>query len=74
MPEKRKHFTITQALLQLRYPATFETALRDWDMPEYVIRQRLDNGEKGGWLFRVNKHYSPTPDLMEYWEEEGLLL
>jgi len=61
-------------LANLNYPVTPLTAAIKWEITIDRARQRLLSGLRQGYLFRVGHCYSPTPELLQAWLAEGVLI
>jgi hypothetical protein len=61
-------------LATLKYPQTILQAAVSWNTEMGKARVRLRAGKNRGYLFEENGHYSPTPELLQAWLAEGVLI
>jgi hypothetical protein len=61
-------------LSTLEYPKTALQAAVKWNMSIRQARNRLNAGKRQGYLIVENGHYSPTPELLQAWLAEGVLI
>ena len=61
-------------LANLNYPATPLTAAIEWEITVNRARPRLLSAKEQGYLFKVGHSYSPTPELLQAWVAEGVLI
>lgn len=61
-------------LATLEYPKTALEAAVKWNLSIGQARSRLNAGRRQGYLIVEGGHYSPTPELLQAWLAEGVLI
>lgn len=65
---------IVKILATLEYPKTPVQAAVKWGLSVSQARARLNRAKALGYLISENGHYSPTPELLQAWLAEGVLI
>lgn len=73
--KKHRAGSMVHLLAELDYPTGHVTAAVKWEIEPASARRRLMSAVAQGYLFREGKHYfSPTPELLQAWLAEGVLI
>ncbi len=65
---------IVKVLATLEYPKTPLQAAVKWGLSINKARARLNRAKALGYLISEKGHYSPTPELLQAWLAEGVLI